>query len=284
MDHSKILIVGANGQLGRALKQSYPNAKAYTSSELDITNMPSLSKIGWKEVDIIINAAAYTNVDNSETIDGRKLAWKVNAEGTRNLVSIALRNDLLVVGISTDYVFDGTIKSHLETEDFSPINVYGQTKAVGDIAYSLLANYYIIRTSWVIGDGKNFVKTMIDLGKRNIQPKVIADQIGRLTFTDELVKAINHLLITKPGSGIYNVSNSGQISSWADITRQIFKLCKYNLNVYDTSSNDYFKDKPMSAKRPLYSVLDLTKIHSTGFNSTNWLIDLKAYINKEGLN
>jgi len=281
MDESSILIIGANGQLGKALQQQYPGARAVDSGSLDITDQEMLGNYDWSGIKVILNAAAYTNVDGAETTEGRVSAWQVNASAAANLAEVASWKDLTLVHISTDYVFDGTISPHAEEEAFSPLGVYGQTKAAGDIAVSLTPKNYILRTSWVIGDGKNFVRTMIGLGQKGVSLTVVGDQIGRLTFTSELVKAIDHLLTTRAPFGTYNVSNSGDSVSWADITREIFKLGGFNLTVTDTSTVDYFTSKSDSAPRPLQSTLELKKLQATGFSSTDWHDDLKQYVAKE---
>jgi dTDP-4-dehydrorhamnose 3,5-epimerase/reductase len=282
MDDSTIFIVGANGQLGTALKTKYPNAQSADINELDITSTESVANYDWSKVKVLLNAAAYTNVDGAESAEGRVAAWNVNSTAVGHLVKAALQHDLTMVHVSTDYVFDGTQNPHTETEPFSPLSVYGQTKAAGDIAVGLLPNHYLLRTSWVIGEGKNFVRTMLSLGEKGISPSVVGDQIGRLTFTSELVKAIDHLLTNQAEFGTYNVSNSGDSASWADITREIFKLGGYdNLTVTDTTTAEYFADKPEAAPRPLQSTLALDKLQATGFVSTDWHDDLKNYISNE---
>jgi dTDP-4-dehydrorhamnose 3,5-epimerase len=281
MDDSKFVIIGANGQLGTALRAQYPNARAVDSSELDITDRAAVEAFDWGEVTHILNAAAYTNVDGAETAEGRLAAWGVNADAVANLVAVAAQFDAVLVHISTDYVFDGTLDNHREDEAFAPLSVYGASKAAGDVAVSLTPKFYILRTSWVIGDGKNFVRTMLSLGKKGISPTVVADQIGRLTFTSELVRAIDHLLSTKASFGTYNVTNDGTPASWADITREIFKLGGYDLTVTDTTTAEYFAGKDGIADRPLQSTLDLSKLHATGFTSRNWHDDLKDYVTKE---
>lgn len=278
MDSSKILITGRSGQLGRALSEYYPSATSFDSSQLNITKKNDLEKIDWSLFEVIINAAAYTNVDNAETPEGRILAWEVNAKGTKNLADIAQKHDLTLIHTSTDYVFDGTNKSHDEEEPFSPINVYGQSKAAGDLVASMVPKYYLLRTSWVIGDGKNFVQTMIELAKKSIEPKIVADQIGRPTFTKELTRIIDHLINNQPEYGTYNASNSGPATSWADLTRLIFKLGNYDLSVEDISTEEYFREKPQAAKRPLNSLFNLDKLQLTGFNSNDWQDDLKSYL------
>jgi dTDP-4-dehydrorhamnose 3,5-epimerase len=281
VDDSKILITGANGQLGQALQVKYPNARKADISELDITDKSSVLSYDWAGIEIILNAAAFTNVDGAETPEGRIAAWKVNATAVSYLAEVARKNNITLVHISTDYVFDGTVDNHKEDEPFSPLGVYGQTKAAGDIAASQAQKYYIIRTSWVIGAGKNFVRSIYELGQRGVSPNVVADQFGRPTFTVELVRIIDHLLSTMPPFGIYNGSNGGNIASWADIARQVYEDAGYgNLSVGDTTAEEYFKGK-VSSPRPVHSGLDLTKIQATGFKPTDWREDLKEYIKKE---
>lgn len=292
VDGARVFIVGANGQLGTALRTQYPQAKFADVGELDITNKESVASFDWSGIGVLINAAAYTNVDGAETPEGRVAAWSVNADAVANLVAVAAQHDMTLVHISTDYVFDGTDTNHPEEEAFSPLSVYGASKAAGDIAVSLAPKFYILRTSWVIGEGKNFVRTMLELGKKGVNPSVVSDQIGRLTFTSELVRAVDHLLALSikyqssdmgaPAPfGTYNVTNSGDPASWADITREIFTLAGYNNTVTDISTADYYAGKEGIAPRPLQSTLNLDKIQATDFESRDWRDDLKDYIHKE---
>lgn len=282
MDSSKIFIVGANGQLGTALRAQYPEARSADISTLDITNRESVEQFDWSGIEIILNAAAFTNVDGAETAEGRIAAWNVNASAVANLVRVAQKYDITLVHISSDYVFDGTIEPHLETEPLSPLSVYGASKAAGDIAVSLLDKHYIVRTTWVIGEGKNFVRTMLGLAEKGISPTVVADQIGRLTFTGELVRAIDYLLTNGASFGVYNVTNDGPLASWADITRKIFELAGHNeLTVTDTTTAEYFAGKDGIAPRPLGSDMSLAKIHAIGFESQDWQKELSNYVKKE---
>jgi len=282
VDDTNMLIIGANGQLGTALQAQYPGVQAVDSAELDITDKTAIENFDWSEIKVILNAAAYTNVDGAETPEGRIAAWNVNATAVGNLARVASSIDATLVHVSTDYVFDGTEQLHSENEPFSPLSVYGASKAAGDITASTTKKHYILRTSWVIGEGKNFVRTMLSLGEKGVSPTVVADQIGRLTFTSELVKAIDHLLTANAEFGTYNVSNSGEPASWAEITREIFKWAGYNnLTVTNTTTAEYFAGKENIATRPLQSTLDLSKIQATGFTASNWQDDLKAYIEKE---
>lgn len=282
MDGSKIFITGSSGQLGTALRKKYPMARHADVSELDITNAESVANFDWSGIQVLINGAAYTNVDGAESTEGRRSAWMVNSTAVANLSKLVNANSLTLIHISTDYVFDGTVGNHAEDEPFSPLSVYCASKAAGDIAASLVAKHYILRTSWVIGEGKNFVKTMVGLADKDISPSVVHDQIGRLTFTNTLVEAIDHLLKTKAEFGTYNVTNSGNPASWADITRAIFaELGRDDLTVSDITTAEYYAGKPGIAPRPLKSTLDLAKIKNAGFKPADWRQELKSYLENE---
>lgn len=275
-------IIGANGQLGTALRAQYPEARFADSDELDITDRASVEAFNWNGIDTMLNAAAYTNVDGAETPDGRIASWNVNAVAVQNLCHVASRQGMTLVHISSDYVFDGTRSPHNEEELLSPLSVYGASKAAGDLLVQQLDNHYLLRTTWVIGEGKNFVRTMLGLAQKGISPTVVADQIGRLTFTSELVGAIDHLLTTNAAFGTYNVTNDGNSASWADITRKIFELAGFrDLAVTDISTAEYYAGKEGIAPRPLQSAMSLDKLHATGFTSRDWTEDLAEYIQKE---
>lgn len=278
---NQILITGANGQLGQALSQIYPDAIKTDSAELDITNEEAIKSFAWDDVSTIINTAAYTNVDGAETEEGKQAAEAVNYRAVGNLATVAAEKDILLIHISTEYVFDGTQGPHKEDEPPSPLSAYGKTKAAGDLQAAKANKHYIVRTSWVVGEGKNFVRTMLALGQKGVSPSVVSDQVGRPTFTSELAKAIKFLIDNKPEYGIYNVSNEGEVVSWADFTREIFKDAGFTLTVTDITTEEYFKDKPQAAKRPLNSVLDLSKIKSAGFTPRDWREDLRDYVKKE---
>lgn len=279
MNSNNIFIVGANGQLGRALRQQYPEARFADIDEMDITDRQSVKSFDWSGISIVLNAAAFTNVDGAETPEGRVAAWKVNASAVANLTRVCRTHNMILVHISSDYVFDGTKEPHFENEDFSPLSVYGASKAAGDLLVEQLDNFYLLRTTWVIGEGKNFVRTMLGLAEKNISPTVVHDQIGRLTFTRELVRIIDHLLSTQAPFGTYNATNDGPLESWADITRRIFELAGRNdLTVTNTTTAEYFAGKDGIAPRPLGSDMSLDKLHSTGFTSHDWTHDLKDYI------
>lgn len=282
MDESRILIIGSKGQLGLALQAKYPNAQAFDSDKLDITDEQAVSSFDWSGIECIINAAGYTNVDGAETEEGKKLAWAVNDRGVANLSKAAKENDILLVHISTEYVFDGTKDKRSEDEEPSPLSEYGKTKSAGDQHVLSLPKHYLVRTSWVVGEGKNFVRTMLGLAEKGISPTVVSDQIGRLTFATTLASGIDHLLKNKCEYGTYNLSNDGQPACWADVAREVFKSAGYdNLTVTDTSTEEYYSGKENIAPRPLKSTLDLSKIKAVGFSPPDWREELKNYISKE---
>ncbi|MDN5275169.1 MAG: dTDP-4-dehydrorhamnose reductase [Candidatus Saccharibacteria bacterium] len=279
LEEKRIFITGRNGQLGKALVARYPDATAKGRDEFDITDINQVKAISWSDYDVIINAAAYVNADHSETKEGREMSWSANAVGPRNLAEVAIANNINLIHVSSEYVFDGTLQNHEEGEIFTPLSVYGQTKAAGDIAVSLVPKHYTLRTSWVIGEGHNFVKTMNNLANLRVDPKVVNDQFGRLTFASEIVRAIEHLLENDVESGTYNISNDGPIKSWAEIAAEVFELAGHDKSrVKFITTDEYKKDKQPFAPRPTYSDLNLLKIQKTGFESHDYEPLLKDYI------
>jgi dTDP-4-dehydrorhamnose 3,5-epimerase len=281
-NQKRVIILGGNGQLGLALQKLYPTATAGDTDMLDITDKKAVDAFDWSRYEVIINAAAFTNVDGAESPEGRKLAWNVNAVGPANIASAAAKHNLILVHVSSDYVFDGAGTSPItESDPFCPLSVYGESKAAGDIAVATIEKHYITRATWVIGQGKNFVRTMLGLGQKGINPTVVADQIGRLTFTEDLAKGIQHLIETNAPYGTYNLSSDGEPASWAAIAREIFTDANLGSTVTDTSTAEYFASKPESAPRPLNSIMSLDKIKATGFSPSNWRETLKWYIAQE---
>ena len=280
----KILVTGANGQLGRALRDQFgdaPHIEYATRDDLDLTSPNLATARRWRDYGTIINAAAYTAVDTAETPDGRRDAWAANVTAIAALTKIATENGLTLVHISSDYVFDGTSDTpYTEGEPLSPVGVYGQTKAAADAIVATTSRRYIIRTSWVIGDGKNFVRTMASLAQRGINPTVVNDQTGRLTFTDDLAAGIRHLLDTGAPHGTYNLTGSGQPSTWADIAAQVFDITGNDpARITGISTDEYFASStdPV-APRPRNSTLDLAKIRNTGYAPADWNESLRRYL------
>ena len=283
MPLKKTLVLGANGQVGRALAQLLPSAAAFTRAEFDVSNAEAYDSVDWAEYDVVINAVAYTNVDASETTDGRREAWNVNVTATALLAEICRTNRITLVHVSSDYVFDGLANTHDENETLSPLGVYGQTKAAADVIVGMLPRHYIVRTSWVIGDGANFVRTMASLAARGIDPKVVDDQFGRLSFADDIAAGIVHLVASESEYGTYNVTNSGPVQSWAEIAKSVFDIVNADPDrVSGTSTTEYFAGKE-AAPRPLNSSLDLTKIRATGFEPRDSNDALTSYLASSAL-
>lgn len=280
----KTLVLGAAGQLGVALRTSLGDAahiEYATRADLDVTSPDLASARRWRDYGTIINAAAYTAVDTAETPQGRAAAWQANAASVAALARIADEHGITLVHVSSDYVFDGTDDgAYTEDAPFAPLGVYGQTKAAGDIAAATAARHYIVRTSWVIGEGKNFIRTMASLAARGIDPSVVSDQVGRLSFTDDIAAAIVHLVGTGAPHGTYNVTSSGSVRSWADIAREVFRLTGNDpARVSDVTTDAYFAGAAAPvAPRPLNSVLDLTKITAAGFTPRDGAEALSEYL------
>ncbi|AKE40451.1 dTDP-4-dehydrorhamnose reductase [Corynebacterium kutscheri] len=267
----KILITGGGGQLATALAEIFPTAEVCTREEFDITGDIASAR-RWRDYGLIINAAAYTAVDEAER--GAVTAWNINATAVAKLAKIAEKYHITLVHVSSEYVFDGT-RTHTEDEPPSPLNVYGQSKAAGDIAAATATKHYIIRTSWVVGNGHNFVKTMASLANRGITPTVVDDQVGRLTFACDLAKAIKWVVEKQVPYGTYNFSNAGDVVSWADIADAVFRFFGKN-TVMRSSTEEYFTDA--HAPRPKNSTLSLDKITASGFSPRDWREGLNEYL------
>ena len=262
----KILVTGANGQLGQCLQKISSQFEEFefifTDSEtLDITNKEEVNDFFWQNApDFCINAAAYTAVDLAET-DVEK-AFLVNADGTENLAEACAENNAQFIHVSTDYVFDGENNLAYTEEDFTnPLGVYGASKLAGDeLALEVNPCSVILRTSWVYSEfGKNFVKTMLNLFAAKEELNIVADQFGQPTNANDLAEAIMKIIKSeKITPGIFNFSNLGRIS-WFDFAEKIAELsdAKIKLNAIETSQY------PTPAKRPKNSVLDLDKISKT---------------------
>ena len=279
----RVLVTGANGQLGRALMTLLPQAGFEPTGvdlpEVDIADAAQMAAWDWSAHDIVVNAAGWTDVDAAQTDEGRRMAWRANAVGPANLARQATRHGLVLVHISSEYVFDGTIDVHTEDEPPSPLGVYGQSKAGGDAAIEAVPRHYLVRTSWVIGEGRNFARTMTALAERGALPKVVSDQTGRLTFTTDLAAGIIHLLSTGAEPGTYNLSGEGPVVSWCDVARRVYELVGHDpAEVTAVTTAEYYADREGIAPRPLSSALDLSKIEAAGFTPGDSMERLTAYV------
>uniref|UniRef100_UPI002ACB0CDA SDR family oxidoreductase n=1 Tax=Paratractidigestivibacter sp. TaxID=2847316 RepID=UPI002ACB0CDA len=282
---------GCNGQLGRAVRALAEETGRIGTFDFcdidtfDFSKPEEYSKYDWSLYGAVINCGAYTAVDAAETPEGRVTCWAVNAAGPALLARTCAEHGVTLVHVSSDYVFDGTRELHDESEPFSPVSVYGQSKAAGDLAVGGCPKHYILRSSWVIGDGKNFARTMCMLSDKVAagdleQVTVVDDQLGRLTFTDQMAKAIFHVLDTKAPYGTYDMTGSGAVKSWADIAKACFGVANANAEkVVPVSTADYYAsaEGPI-APRPHFSALDLSKLESTGFSPRDWEDELAEYL------
>ena len=280
-----ILVTGANGQLGnemRIVSQQSAHHYIFTDvAELDITDAAAVEKmVADNDVKVIVNCAAYTNVDKAE--DDRELAELLNAKAVENLAVAIRRNDGLLVHVSTDYVFGGTRNNTpcREEEAANPTGVYGETKLHGEEAVIRSGcHYLIIRTAWLYSEyGKNFLKTMLDLTATKPSLKVVFDQTGTPTYAYDLAAAIYDIVEQRKyegRDGIYHYSNEG-VCSWYDFTKAIAEYAGHTACDIQPCHSDEF---PSKVVRPSYSVLDKTKIKTTfGLKIPYWTDSLKQCI------
>ena len=272
MKTDRIIILGANGMLGTALVKAfkYHNVYALTKQQLDITDKKNVFyQIGKIKPDIVINSAAYTDVDGCEK--NRRHAFNVNAKAVRSIAEACKKNSASLVHISTDYVFDGRKKSYRENDMTNPINVYGKSKAFGEkYLMETFGNYYLVRTSWMFGrNGKNFVEAILKLAKEKKELKIVDDQFGRPTFTEDLAEKIREIVEMKKPFGIYHITNSGTCT-WFQFAKKIIELAKMSIKVKPITSKEL--DRP--AKRPRYSVLSSARLSPL----RHWHSALKDYM------
>ena len=265
---NNILVTGSNGQLGSEIREIALNHSEYNFlftgvSDLDITNHIEVSElIKNNKINVIINCAAYTSVDKAESEP--ELSNAINHLATANLARISRDNNIKLIHISTDYVFDGTNhKPYVETDIPNPQSIYGKTKLDGEIEMQQInpANSVIIRTSWVYSKfGNNFVKTMLRIAETRDEISVVADQIGTPTNASDLGKAILTILplIKNKNVEVFHYSNEG-VCSWYDFAKAIFEISEVIVKVQPITTSQY----PTPAKRPFYSVLNKTKIKET---------------------
>lgn len=283
----RIMITGASGQLGLALFHLLKNRSQYellrtdvfTSDDgaiqaLDITDEAEVRAYIDKNMpEIIINCAAFTAVDLCESQEDK--AYQINALGPKNLAIAAERIAAKLVHVSTDYVFDGMAFEPYE-EDFqtNPISAYGRTKQAGDVfVRANCSKFFILRTAWVYGEGKNFIKTMLRLAETNSKVRVVADQYGTPTSATELARVIIFLMETD-SYGIYHATCEGS-TTWYEFARTIFQTAGIEITVEPISTSDY----PTPAKRPMYSVLDNKALRERhGYYMKDWKEAFQEYM------
>lgn len=303
----KVFVTGVNGQLGHdVMNELYKRGYEATGSDiadtyvgindfspvttmpyvkLDITDTEEVNRvISGLEPDVVIHCAAWTAVDMAEDDDKIELVRNVNAHGTENIAKACKNIDTKMIYISTDYVFDGqgTTPWSPDCKDYKPLNVYGQTKLEGELAVSsILDKYFIVRIAWVFGlNGKNFIKTMINVGKSHDEVRVVNDQIGTPTYTLDLSRLLVDMIETEK-YGYYHVTNEGGYISWYDFTKEIYKQYGLDTKVIPVTTEEYGLSK---AKRPFNSRLDKSKLIENGFKPLpTWQDALRRYLEEANL-
>ena len=288
----KILVTGSNGQLGRAINKEYrDDAVELINTDVvagdgivacDITSIDHvMTLVKEKKPDVIINCAAHTNVDKCE--EQWDLAYKINAIGPRNLSIAARETGAKLIHVSTDYVFEGNgTRPYTEFDAPNPVSAYGKTKYEGEKFVKDFADrYFILRTAWLYGDGKNFVKTMLKLSETHDEVSVVKDQLGSPTSAVELAKMIHYLEPTE-NYGLFHATCEGD-TNWADFTEEIFALAGKKTKVNHVTSKQYKEMNPAAANRPAYSILEDYMIKLTSdFRMADWHDALKVYMKELG--
>lgn len=267
---SKIMITGANGQLGTELRHLLDEKgivyDAFDSREMDITDRAAVDqRFAACQPEIVFHCAAFTAVDPAED-EKKDLNWAVNETGTKNVAEAAQQAGATLVYISTDYVFDGTNEGEYQADaPTNPKNEYGKAKLAGEqLVEKIMDKYYIIRTSWVFGQyGKNFVYTMLRLAKDHDRLTVVADQVGRPTWTRTLAEFMLYAVQQQLPYGYYQLSNDGSCS-WYEFAREILK--DQSVDVQPVTSEQY----PQKAYRPRHSIMSLAKVKAAGFTPISW--------------
>ena len=307
----KIFVTGIGGQLGhdvmnelaqrghegigsdiQAVYSGVDDGSAVTRAQyvqLDITDKSAVEKvISEIKPDAIIHCAAWTNVDGAEDPANQPIVHRINAEGTQNIAEAAKAVDAKMLYISTDYVFNGQGERTWEPDDkcYAPLNVYGQSKLDGELAVSgILKKFFIVRIAWVFGlNGKNFIKTMINVGKKHPQVRVVNDQIGTPTYTKDLARLLVDMIETEK-YGYYHATNSesnpGEYISWADLAEESYHAAGMDVTVNRVSTVEYGLSV---AARPFNSRLDKSKLEKVGFKPLpDWRDAVARYVVEAGL-
>lgn len=275
-DDPIVLVTGANGQVGRSLRAILPDGRYLAHRDLDVTDAASVTDalVG---ADVVVHLAALTAVDRCE--QDPEFAREVNSRGTQNVVEAAATQSARVIYLSTDYVFDGTREVYTEEDEPSPLNRYGESKLEGERhVLSLGDRGLVVRTSWVIGDGRNFVRTVLGRAGAGEKLQVVDDQVGRPTFCRPLADALVHL-IHSPRSGILHVAGDGEPCTWADLADASLTAAGLDVRVERVTTPRYIANatRPIAA-RPARSVLSLEKARALGIPLLDWRQSLPAYV------
>ncbi len=289
----KVLVTGASGQLGHDVMlelkkrgieamgcdRSASENGEYETIAMDITDKERVNEVIADGYDAVVHCAAWTNVDAAEDEANKAAVYKVNVEGTENIALACKVNDVKMMYISTDYVFngEGTEPWDPDNKEFAPVNYYGETKLGGEKAVSEnLDKFFVVRISWVFGpNGKNFINTMLSLSETHDELRVVNDQIGSPTYTIDLARLLVDMIVTDK-YGFYNATNEGDYISWADFAKEIFKQAGKDTKVTPVTTEEYGLSK---AKRPFNSRMSKDKLTENGFERLpSWQDALARYL------
>ena len=290
----KVFVTGVGGQLGydvinelkrRGYEAIGSDITDSADIQLDITDKTSVERVLTEvKPDAVIHCAAWTAVDAAEDEENKEKVYAVNVTGTRNIAEVCKKIDCKMIYISTDYVFNGqgTEPWQANCKDFAPLNYYGQTKLEGELAVTeLLDKFFIVRIAWVFGlNGKNFIKTMINVGKKYDTVRVVNDQIGTPTYTYDLARLLVDMVETDK-YGYYHATNEGGYISWYDFCCEFYKQYGLTTNVIPVTTEEYGLSK---AARPFNSRLDKSKLKEMGFKPLpTWQDAVKRYLEEANL-
>lgn len=280
----KVLVTGVKGQLGfdvvNELEKRGHTAVGVDIVEMDITDAEKVNSVITEvNPDAVVHCAAWTAVDVAEDEENIPKVRAINAGGTQNIAEVCKKLGCKMVYISTDYVFDGqgTKPWEPDCKDYKPLNVYGQTKLEGELAVAqLLEKYFIVRIAWVFGvNGKNFIKTMLNVGKTHDAVRVVNDQVGTPTYTYDLARLLVDM-VESDKYGYYHATNEGGYISWYDFTCEIYRQAGYSTKVIPVTTAEYGLSK---AARPFNSRLDKSKLVENGFRPLpTWQDALSRYL------
>lgn len=280
----KVLVTGVKGQLGHdvvnELAKRNHTAVGVDIEEMDITDFSAVEKvITENRPDAVIHCAAWTAVDNAEEKENRDKVFAINALGTEYIAKVCKKINAKMLYISTDYVFDGQGETPWKPDDknYAPLNVYGESKLKGELAVAgTLDKFFIVRIAWVFGlNGKNFIKTMLNVAKTHDTVRVVNDQVGTPTYTFDLARLLVDMIETEK-YGYYHATNEGGYISWYDFTKEIYRQAGLKTQVVSVSTAEYGLSK---AKRPFNSRLDKEKLKENGFIPLpDWKDAVKRYL------
>jgi dTDP-4-dehydrorhamnose reductase len=276
--HRPVLVTGGGGQVGKAFKRVHPEAVVLDRASLDITDSARVKEVlSQVRPSVIVNAAAFTRVDAAEA--EVQLARRINVDAVLELARAATRAGALLVHLSTDYVFSGDKRGrYVEEDPTRPRSVYGQTKLASEKAARSAGEHLIVRTSWVFGDGTNFIRSILSAARKLPELTVVDDQRGLPTYAVDLAEAVDSL-IAGGARGLFHVAGGGEPASWAEVAETAVGAAGLDVRIRRVTSEQYYSGKPGPiAPRPANSALDWSKAQRFGIDMRPWTEAVPAYL------